>query len=499
MNKSKHYAAIDLGSNSFHMIIAREEQGHLQVLDRLRDPVRLAMGLSKQGQIEPAAQKRALNALKKFEQRLREFDSAQVRCVGTNTLRMLSPKSNFLDRAQQCLGHPIEIIAGREEARLIYLGTTHSVAPVVGKQLVIDIGGGSTELIIGAAGAPQKLNSLKMGCVSFSERYFKQGAISVAKYQQAATKAARKLQPIAQIYKQAGWDSVLGCSGTIKAIQDMARDNKLCSGGINYAAMEQLRQLLLAGSNANQLEIDGLSEDRKPVIMGGFVILDALFQTLGLDFMQVSQSALREGLLYDTIGRKSHQDVRELTVKSMLRQYNVSQEQAQRVKTTASLLFAQAAVNWQLSSSDLQLLQWAAELSELGLSIAHSKYHRHSRYIVANADMAGFSWNEQNLIAALIHLQRSRFNMDTIFNLPPASQKKAIYLASLLRLAKIFNRSRQTYSDLEFSLSVSADSMELAIADSWLVNNQLTVADIESEIDEHRKQFSGIELTLMRT
>lgn len=498
MSDPQHYAAIDLGSNSFHMIIAREDAGHLHILDRLRDNVRLASGLTDMGDIDADTEARALNTLAQFGQRLREFPSTHVRCVGTNTLRRVNPKSAFLERAQDALGHPIDIIAGREEARLIYLGTTHSHAPIDGKQLVIDIGGGSTELIIGEQDAPSTLTSLGMGCVTFTQQFFKDGVIDPQQYQAALTQAGRKLQPIAQAYKAEGWQGALGCSGTIKAIESMAVDNALCPAGISKEAIQALRMKLLGVSHISELDINGLSEDRRPVILGGFAVLDAIFNALNIDFLDVSQSALREGLLYDTIGRKQRGDVRDITVNRMMEQYNVSQAHAQRVQHTVNALFEQIADTWQLDSSHQQLLNWAAQLSEVGLSIAHSKYHRHSRYIIAKADMPGFSWNEQTLLSALLHVQRSRFNMDTLSELPQAIQPIALRLATLLRLAKIINRSRLAQPTPALTLTASNNDVQLALQSDWLAQNPLTEADLESEIQQHIKHNTGFTLTLTR-
>lgn len=483
MSELTTFAAIDLGSNSFHMIIAREEDGHLQILDKLRETVRLASGLNEAGDITGETEQLALDTLAQMGQRLREFSSDQVRCVGTNTLRRVSKQSGFLKKAQAALGHPIEIIAGHEEARLIYLGTTHSTTPVDANQLVMDIGGGSTELIIGKDGAPHTLESINIGCVTYTNRYFADGEITEARYVQARTQASLRLLPVAKAYRDRGWLSALGCSGTIKAVEVIAVANGWCESGISLSAIEQLRAALLCAGSIENIQIEALKDNRQPVIAGGLVVLEAIFHALRLEHIDVSQSSLREGLLYDLVGRSRREDVREQTVQAMQRKHHTSemQQHAQRLSDTVNQLFDGAAQNWPLSKAHRQSLNWAAQLCESGLSLSHSKYHRHSEYLLQNSDMPGFSYNEQSLLAFLARTHRSRFKLAALEYLPNDMYETAKRLSALLRLAVLFNRSRLEEPLPSLTLTVSGNDIQLTLDADWLANNPLTQADLYSE------------------
>ncbi|EDY87264.1 exopolyphosphatase [gamma proteobacterium HTCC5015] len=479
------YAAIDLGSNSFHMIIAREESdGHLRVLDSLRETVRLGGGLNKQGDIDEATTQLALNTLSQFGQRLAEFDSGRVRCVGTNTLRRVKAEYGFLERAEKALGHPIDIISGREEARLIFLGTTHSTAPVEGNQLVLDIGGGSTEIILGAEGRPHTLESVNMGCVSWTQRFFDGGKISAKAYDKAITQAQLQMQPLLSTYKKLGWSNTLGCSGTIKAVETVAQANDWCEQGISAKALKKLRKALIKAGHIDKIDIEALKDNRQPIIIGGVAVLEAVFKALDIKHMDVSQSSLREGLLYDLIGRTHKEDIREQTVQTMVQQYAIDSEQAERVENTAVYLFRQVAEAWQLNEEHEQELRWACRLAEVGLNISHSKYHRHSEYILAYADMPGFSWHEQAVLAVLARLHRSKFHDEKCNAVPSQYQKPLRYLAVLLRLSVLLHRSRQEEPLPELTLFASDQSLLLRVDEAWIMAHPLTCADLLSEMKQ---------------
>ena len=483
MSEITTYAAIDLGSNSFHMIIAREQGGHLQVLDKLRETVRLASGLNEAGDITGETEQLALDTLAQMGQRLREFSSDQVRCVGTNTLRRVSKQSGFLRKAQAALGHPIEIIAGHEEARLIYLGTTHSTTPIDANQLVIDIGGGSTELIIGKDGVPHTLESINIGCVTYNSRYFPDGQITEARYTQARTQAGLQLRPVAKAYRDRGWLSVLGCSGTIKAVEVIAQANGWCESGISKSALKKLRLALFDAGNIDNIQMAALKDNRQPVIAGGLAVLEAIFQALRLEHIDVSQSSLREGLLYDLVGRSHREDIREQTVQAMQRKHHTEemQQHAQRLSKTANQLFNDVEQDWQLDEAARQSLRWAAQLCESGLSLSHSKYHRHSEYLLQNSDMPGFSWNEQSLLAFLARSHRSRFKLSALEGLPSDMHAGAQQLAVLLRLAVLFNRSRLEESLPLLQLKAVDQDIQLSLDTNWLEQNPLTQADLYAE------------------
>ncbi|MGM0564968.1 MAG: exopolyphosphatase [Pseudomonadota bacterium] len=477
------FAAIDLGSNSFHMIIAREEaDGHLRVLDSLRETVRLGGGLNERGELDSATGDLALATLAQFGQRVAEFDSGRVRCVGTNTLRRISHKDDFLSRAEMALGHPIDIISGREEARLIYLGTTYSTVPVEGNQLVIDIGGGSTELILGTGGSPHTLESVNMGCVSWTQRYFKGGKIGAKRYEQAVNQAQLQLQPLLGRYRKKGWQSALGCSGTIKAVETVAQANGWCEQGISRKALKKLRKALLTAGHIDKIEIAALKDNRQPIIVGGIAVLEALFKSLDLEHIDVSQSSLREGLLYDLIGRTHKSDVREQTVQVMMDQYAVDLDHAARLEETAMDFFRQVAGEWQLDEEAENRLRWACRLSEVGLSISHSKYHHHSEYILAYADMPGFSWQEQAALAALARMHRNKFSLGSLGRVPATEHKAVCYLAVLLRLSALFHRSRLSETLPPIRLVASKEAVAIDLDADWLRQHPLTATDLNAEM-----------------
>ena len=498
MSELTTYAAIDLGSNSFHMITAREQDGHLQVLDKLRETVRLANGLNAEGDITGETEQLALDTLAQMGQRLREFSSNHVRCVGTNTLRRVNARSGFLKKAEAALGHSIEIIAGHEEARLIYLGTTHSTTPIDANQLVMDIGGGSTELIIGNDGIPHTLESINIGCVTYTQRYFPDGQITEARYAKARTQAGLQLRPVAKAYRDRGWLSALGCSGTIKAVEVIAQANGWCESGISLHAIEQLRGALLEAGSIENIQIAALKDNRQPVIAGGLAVLEAIFHALHLEHIDVSQSSLREGLLYDLVGRSHREDIREQTVQAMQRKHHTDemQQHAQRLSDTAAQLFEDVAQDWQLSAANLLSLSWAAQLCESGLSLSHSKYHRHSEYLLQNSDMPGFSWNEQSLLAFLARTHRSRFKLSALESLPTDMHESAQRLAVLLRLAVLFNRSRLEEPLPTLKLKASGKNIQLSLDADWLDKNPLTQADLYAEQEQLQLNSNGFSLSI---
>ena len=477
----EYIAAVDLGSNSFHMIIARLEGERVSVIDRLREQVQLGAGLDRYKRLTSETRARALACLGRFGQRLRDLPPGSVRAVGTNTLRMARQSEAFLAEAEAALGHPIEVIAGREEARLIYLGVAGSIADDRGQRLVIDIGGGSTEYIIGMRSEPLYRESLFMGCVSFARRFFPKGRISAAAQNRAEIAAKRELQTIQTFYRQMGWNSAIGASGTILAIAKVLEANGWGDGTITRPGLASLRSALLAKSHVEKLDLKGLGRDRAPIFPSGVAILTASFDILGIDRMQVSDGALREGLLYELLGRIRHVDVREATVMGLIERYRIDVAQAERVERTARALFAQLRGGWGLDDDDWQLLHWAARLHEIGLSLAHNQFHRHGAYILTHADLDGFSRQDQQLVAALVRGHRRKFPLLEFRQLPPERHDQAARLTLLLRLAALFNRSRSDQPLPELGVSVARDVVQLRFPDGWLDAHPLTRADLDEE------------------
>jgi exopolyphosphatase/guanosine-5'-triphosphate,3'-diphosphate pyrophosphatase len=477
-------AAVDLGSNSFHMVVARLDQGRLQIIDRLREPVRLGEGLTPDKRLTPEVAQRALDCLARFGQRLGPLPPALVRVVGTNTLRQVRDGGEFLRAAEQALGHEVDVIAGREEARLIYAGVAHGLPAGDERRLVVDIGGGSTEVIIGQGMDPLERESLFMGCVSMTRQFFADGSINERSMAQAITAAGIEVHPLRNRYRQLGWDQAVGSSGTIKSIAKVVQAAGWCDSGISRAALNKLRKALIKADHVDKLKVEGLTDDRRPVIPGGVAVLAAIFEGLEIEHMAVSDEALREGLLYEMLGQIRHEDIRERTVQSLMQRFDVDTEQAGRVERTALALLDQVADSWALSNpEDRQMLAWAARLHELGLAIAHGSHHKHCAYVLANADLPGFSRQDQALLASLVRGHRRKLS-PTLFNgyqEPVASS--VLRLTLLLRLAVLLHRGRNVETRELPALSVDDNALHLAFPQGELEERPLTLAELAREAD----------------
>ena len=483
-NAPEIIAAVDLGSNSFHMIVARRTAGDIQVVDRLREMVRLGAGLTRDRSLTPDATERAIDCLRRFGQRVADLPRANIRAVGTNTLRQVRDSGAFLREAEAALGHPIEIIAGREEARLIYLGVSHGLAAGEERRLVCDIGGGSTELIVGDGFIPKHMESIHVGCVSMSRRFFPDGALSREAMQAAEMAGAVELRPIKYGYRSAGWQSAVGSSGTIRAIRTVVVSNGWAEerAGITREALLRLRDALVEAGHVERLNLAGLSEERRPVFAGGVAVLRSVFEALNIPAMQVSDMALREGVLYDMLGRDQDEDVRESTVKALSRRYEVDVEHAARVEATARNLFRQAAEPWRLLNGEYtHLLGWAAQLHEIGLAVSHSQFHKHGAYLVAHADLPGFSRQEQSVLAALIRGHRRKIGPKTFAMLPRDMVECTLRLCVLLRISVLLHRARSPFIDVNPGLKVSGDRMDLTFPEGWLDAHPLPKMEIKQE------------------
>jgi exopolyphosphatase/guanosine-5'-triphosphate,3'-diphosphate pyrophosphatase len=471
-------AAVDLGSNSFHLQIGRVVDGQIYPLDAVREVVRLGGGLTAEKRIDRATQAAALEALAKFGERLRGFPRPAVRAVGTNTLRVAKNAPQFLREARATLGFPIEVISGREEARLIYLGVSHSLPASDERRLVIDVGGGSTEFIIGTGFEPKLTESLYMGCVSYSLKYFPEGKVDKGRMKAAELAARQELAALVFAYRQAGWDEAVASSGTARSLENILRENGFAAEGITREGLDRLRTLLLKAEEADPRRIAGLRPNRAPVLPGGLAIMIAAFDALGLDAMRVSEGALRHGVLYDLLGRVQHRDMREATVAQFMRRYHIDAAQADRVRNLSLTIYdALAPLNDREEDPDRQMLEWAARLAETGLSIAHAGYHKHSAYVLSNADMPGFSRMEQARLARIVLAHRGKLGKVQDAGFEAADWK----LVFALRLAALILRSR-TDARLPF-LRVAADAGGFAIdlPQSWLDENPLSADALEAE------------------
>src|SRR5262245_15833509 len=471
-------AAVDLGSNSFHLEIGRVVDGQIYPLDAVREVVRLGGGLTAEKRIDRATQAAALEALAKFGERLRGFPRAAVRAVGTNALRVAKNSPQFLREARATLGFPIEVISGREEARLIFVGVAHALPVSAQKRLVFDVGGGSTELIIGTGFDPQLTESLYMGCVSYSLKYFPEGRIDKSRMKAAELAARQELAALVRPYRDTGWDEAVGSSGTARSIENILRANEFAAEGITRDGLDKLRSLLLKEEEADPDRIAGLRANRAPVLPGGVAIMGAVFDALGLEAIKVSAAALRHGVLYDLLGRVQHRDMREATVAQFMRRYHIDVPQADRVRALALTIYDALVPGGEREDDpDRLMLEWAARLAETGLSIAHAAYHKHSAYVLSNADMPGFSRMEQARLARIVLAQRGKLGKVQDAGFEGVDWK----LVFALRLASLILRSR-TDARLPF-LRVAADAGGFAIdlPQSWLDENPLSADALDAE------------------
>lgn len=480
-------AAIDLGSNSFHLQVGRVVDGQIYPLDAVREVVRLGAGLTEDRRIDRATQVRALEALRKFAERLRGFPRKGVRAVGTNALRVAKNAPQFLREAREALGFPIEVIAGREEARLIYLGVAHSMPPAPHRRLVVDVGGGSTEFIIGTGLEPQLTESLYMGCVSYSLRFFPDGRIDKVRMKDAELAASQELAGLVREYRGLGWQEAVASSGTARSIEVILRENGFAADGLTREGLERLRALLLKHEKADPDRIAGLRPNRALVLPGGLAILCATFDALGIEAARVPEGALRHGVLYDLLGRVEHRDMREATVAQFMRRYHVDAAHAERVRGLALGIYDALTVSRREDvpredDADRTLLDWAARTGEIGLSIAHAEYHKHSAYVLQNADMPGFSRMEQQRLARIVLAHRGKLSKVRDSGLEGSDWT----LVFALRIAALILRNRADVKLPLLRVAASEAGFSMELPQSWLDDNALSAAALEAEADHWR-------------
>ncbi len=484
-NDMSHHtlAAVDLGSNSFHLQISRVVNGQLYPLDALKETVRLGAGVTPDKSIESATAERAFSALRLFAERLRGMPNDAVRVVGTNALRIAKNANVFVKEAEAILGYPIEIIAGREEARLIYIGVANSLPPSNHQRLVVDIGGGSTEFIIGHRLKPKIVESLYMGCVSYSERYFPGGAMDKRSFKEAQLAARKEVEQIAARFHKEGWKEAYGSSGTAKAMGAILNENGITADGISLAGLEWLRDKAIKAGSFKLLDLPGVKGDRVPVLPGGLAIMLTIFEELHLVRMSVADTALRDGVLHDLLGRTHHEDIRDATVETMSKRYHVEQIQAARVKQLALGWFERIdeSTDPEIAFQRRQKLAWACRLHEIGIDIAQAGFHKHSAYVIANADMPGFSKREQAALATLVLAQRGKL-AKVAGDLPkePAFAAKVL----CLRLAVLLSRSRRNVDPKRFGLAKVNGEFRLSVDAVWLEANSLTDYELRQEAQE---------------
>lgn len=473
------FAVVDMGTNSFHILVAEMVHGQIRTLDKMSEKVRLGLHLDEHHQLSKEGQAIALDTLSGFAQRISNVPVTARRAVGTSALRSAKNVRGFIKKAEVILGCPIDIVAGREEARLIYLGVAHTLSDNV-QRLVVDIGGGSTELILGKKFKPMFMESLHLGCLNYQQKYFPQGKITKKSFENAEMAARQEFLSIETAYKKQGWDEVVGSSGTIRAIEQIIIASGLSHDGISKDALTALKEQVLAFENCEALDLPGLKADRKYILPSGLAIASALFKEFDIERMIYSDGALREGVLYEMLGRIDHEDVRDRTIKALQLNYGIDVEHANNVKATALELFEK--VNKDLGLSEASdLLEWTALIHELGLFVSHSQYHKHGAYLVLHSDLPGFSRREQESMSLLIQAHRRKISLD-LSTFQSALQRETIfYLALVLRLAVMLNHSRVIFPNKVLKLKISKSAMDIEFESGWLVGNHLLRYDLEKE------------------
>ncbi|GLR63372.1 hypothetical protein [Marinospirillum insulare] len=477
-------ASLDLGSNSFHLLLARKVKGELSVIKRMGEKVQLAAGLDANNRLSEAAQQRGLECLKLMAPFLQGLSESQVTLVATNTLRAAQNAQEFIVRAEEILGFPIQIIAGREEARLIYVGVVNSNPKIPERRLVIDIGGGSTEFIIGEGKDPLLLESLHMGCVSYANRYFTSPEISADDFHKAYLAAGGELLHIQRRFRNKGWQLAHGSSGSMKTLSLILGKGQFAP--ITLAGLKQLHRELLDTANTEQWLVYGIRPERVSLVPAGLAICLALFEALDITSMDYSDGALREGVLYELLGSGTEEDVRVRTVRSVSERFQIDSSQSHLVTTAALHAFDQVAYTWGLANPKWRnKLEWAANLHEIGLSVAHTQYHKHGAYLVGYADLAGFTRPQQQMLAVLIRCHRRKFSLAEFNHFSPEDQLKLQRLARLLRLAVLLHPSRPETPFLDFRISIdnshSKEAMQITFAEGWLEEQPLLRNDLQAE------------------
>ncbi len=478
MNVPYTMAVLDLGSNSFHMNIVKSEGKREVTIESFKEFVRLRSGLQDDGSLSETSQQRALACLARFEQRLRGIAPEHIRVVGTNTLRSAQDAPSFLRRIEETLKHPVDVIGGREEARLIYLGVAQNRPRSSERIMVIDIGGGSTELVLGQNMSPSAMESRSLGCVSFSLKFFPEGIVNPQNYQSAFLLASQELAPYTHTFSPQNRDLVIGTSGTIKSIATLLEQLGEAPDVITAVGIRKIYTLLT--ETQPPYPLPGLRQERVQVLPGGLAILDAIFEKFGIDHLKISLHGMREGIIYDFLGRGQNQDKRDETVVRLKKLFSVDPLQAKRVKTTALALlpFIQGCSCYERGNAE-ELLVWACELHEIGLAVAHSGYHKHGAYILLNGDLQGFSKTEQSILSFLIINHRKSIKSVKL----SYSWQLDWPLLLVLRLAVIFNRDRVDRELPELHLVWEEACISISLPQPWLNKHPMTRFDLAAEIE----------------
>ena len=475
-------AAVDLGSNSFHTVIGRYEDKKLDIIDRHKETVRLAAGLDANDNLSEEAQQRALDCLTRLKQLLGQIPNSNIRAVGTNTLRRINQSEAFLAKAEAALGSRIDIISGHEEARLIWLGVTQSLGEAPAKRLIIDIGGGSTEFIYGENHQPIQLDSLQIGCVRLTETWFPEGKLSNKAFKEAQLDAMHELAPIQRKWRKFKWDLVIGTSGSAQAISLVLAANGISDGTITLKGMLAAQALCVACKNSAKLQLNGLSEDRQKVFAAGLAAMIGIFKSLKIKRMRTTETALREGVLFDMLSDRQGRELRHESIRALAKRYRLDSKQGRRVSKTARELLSQVSKQWGLEEDiHAAFLHWAARVHELGLSLNHRGYHRHGAYILDHSNLPGFSRQEQYMLSTLVHGHRKSLPLSRLQSLAEPQAVIALKLAVLLRIAVYLHRDRTPKKAPEVRARASSNKLTLTFRTGWLNRHPLTKLDLQTE------------------
>lgn len=488
----KRIAAIDLGSNSFHMLLAESSDHGLKVFHREKRQVALAKGLQEDNTLTDASIELALQTLQMFSDILKQFQPDQVRIVGTYTFRTARNIKTLINQAKVFLPYPIEIMSGIEEARLIFQGVSHNNV-LNHNHLIVDIGGGSTEMIIGKDHTPLQLHSCNVGCVSLSDHYFNDGEITETAFKQAIIFAEQQLDPIKRRYRKTGWQTALGTSGTIKALSGFVSTNVDPNGVITLELLYRIKEQLLSAVNIDNIDLPGVNEDRYGVICGGLATLIAVFETMKIDAMVYCDHALREGLVAEVEDRIHLSDVRDFSVSQLAKRFNADIEQAFRVERDGLQLYDQSLPNWNFKDNIYRnLLRWACQLHEVGHQLNYHKANQHAHYIVSNASLAGFNQEQQEVLAYILLSQRRQLRPELLPELSNYKRKPIFKLILLLRLAILVNRFRQEGDSSDVNMSFSKKGIKLEFGEEWRHGSELFQADLKKE----QQRFANVDLEL---
>lgn len=491
INDESLFAAIDIGSNSFHLIVAKLDHGELRPIETLAERVQLGAGLVK-SRLSKDAIERGLDCLTRFQQVITSLEPARIRVVGTNALRQAKNRRTFTEAAEQLLGVPVDVVYGREEARLIYLGVAHTLADDGHSRLVIDIGGGSTEFIIGQRFEPMRLESLQLGCVSYSKDHFADGKLNKRNFSAAYDAAMIEISHIKRRFNAKNWQEAVGASGTLQAIEALIQYNGWRDSGIDRESLDRLRRCLLDFGHVDAIELPGLSDKRRSVITAGVAIASAVFDGLDIEHMRTSSGALREGVIYDLLGRLGHEDVRERSINAMISRYGADPSIAALVANRVRLFAEAASDAWDLSSNDIDCLAWAARCHEIGVAISQKHYNRHSAYLLRHSDMPGFSQREQETMATLVRGHRGKLKAEIFLDIADRERPKTLKMLALLRLAVLFKHVEALESPKDFKVKVKYNTLTMIFPDGWRDQHPLT----SKEINDSRSAMKKLGVSL---